>query len=228
MFQTQWERFKTWFFFRFADFRLIKSFPYLAYYFNSPKISMKEAREASATARPGDIALHRHDHLFSNHAIPGAFKHVSIMVENNDCIEALAHGIIQRDNLYSLLSDYALILRPIFTTKPEVNKALERAKSQLGNCYSDRAFAPGELAAMSWYHNREKLNIRRSQHQDREVFRADDFMRMNFGIIWKSSTVTPEWAEEEGMSKEGVQKIKDYIDGIRDFNSYGNPVLRKR
>lgn len=222
-----WDRLKTWTLFRFANLRRIDSFPFITYHDNSRKITMKEAREGFSYARVGDIILYRNDNMLSNLAVPGAFKHAAIVVENNDCIESINHRIARRDNFYTFLSDYVIILRPIFANKTEVNKAIDMAKMEIGNPMADKVFGPTEFIAKSWYHNGEKLNICKSKHRSMDVYKADDFVKMNFGIIWKSASTTPIWAEKSGMNKDGVQKIKEFIEGIRDFNEYGNPVLRR-
>lgn len=89
------------------------------------------------------------------------------------------------------------------------------------------AFSCTEVVGYSWYHCKDKLRIFRSKYAGRDAIIADDYLRMNFGIVWMSASVTPEWAKECGMPEEAVQKIKDFRDGKRDFNAHGNPVPRR-
>ena len=89
------------------------------------------------------------------------------------------------------------------------------------------AFSCTEVAGYSWFHCRDKLRIFRSKHAGRDAIIADDYLRMNFGIVWTSASVTAEWAEKNGMPEEAVRKIRDFHQGKRDFNSHGNPVPRR-
>lgn len=243
---------KAWLVFNVGHIRRLDNFPFFtAYGYDGHKVIHKDVRRGSAVARPGDIGLHRDEGFVSNLAIPGGFKHAWIFVHDNDCVEAISDGVVQRDCLAPMLTDYAVILRPVGTVKADVDKALARAETLVGCEYDanfnfpldqfdedykkylahlsagfHKAFSCTEVVAFSWYHRKDKLNIFRSQHAGREAVIADDFLRMNFGIIWMSPSVTLAWADSVGMHPESRQKIKDYIDGKRDFNSFGNPIPR--
>lgn len=244
---------KAWLVFNVGHIRRLDHLPYFTVYgYDDHKVSHRDAREASHVARPGDIGLHRDEGFVSNLAIPGGFKHAWLFVHGHDCVEAVSDGVIRRDCLAPLLSDYAIILRPIGTNKIEVDTTLARAESLVGCEYDanfnfpldqfdeeyknylshlssgfHKAFSCTELVAFSWYHAKSKVGIFRSEHAGRAAVIADDFLRMNFGIIWMSPSVTLEWADSVGMHPESRQRIKDYLDGKRDFNAYGNPVPRR-
>lgn len=239
---------KAWLVFTFGHFRKLDFFPYFTTYgYDVHKMTFKEAREGSAVSRPGDIGIHRDNGFLSNVAIPGAFKHAWIVVDNNDCVEAVAEGVLRRDNLAPTYSDYVIILRPLGVNKTEVDASVQRANYLVGCEYDanfnfdldeqsaaymprgfHKAFSCTEAAAFSWYHCKEKLAIVRSQHAGREAIIADDFLKMNFGIIWMSPSVTVKWAKEMKLHDIGVEKIKSYLEGNRDFNEHGNPIPRRR
>lgn len=244
---------KAWLVFTFGHFRRLDFFPYFTTYgYDVHKMTFKDARDGCAVARPGDIGIHRDMGFLSNLAIPGAFKHAWVYIDNNDCVEAVAEGVLRRDSLTPTYSDYVIIMRPLGVAKPDVDKAIARAKDLIGCEYDanfnfdldeesseyegrmnlnrgfHRAFSCTETAAFSWYHCKEKLSIVRSQHAGREAIIADDFLKMNFGIIWMSPSVTVEWAKKMGLHEIGVEKIKNHLEGYRDFNEHGNPIPRRR
>lgn len=251
-FSSRFYRVKAWFIFKIGHIRRLHFFPYFTLYgYDTHKINMKEARNAVAVARPGDIGIHLDEGFVSNLAIPGAFKHAWVHVENNDCIEAVAEGVLRRDAMIPAYSDCAMILRPIGVNKAEIDEAMFRVKAVVGCEYNadfdfpfeeldteykkytqhltngfHKAFTCTELAAFTWYHRRDKLKIFRTMHFGREAIIADEFLKMNFGIIWMSSSVTLDWAKKAGLHEEGCKKIQDFLNGVRDFNEYGNPIPR--
>ncbi len=230
-------------FFWVGDIRRLDSFPWVTWASHDHKIDFKDARFASKISRPGDIGIHRDAGFLSNCAIPGAFKHAWVTIDDNRCVEAVSEGVLCRDELYPLLSDYAVILRPIGVKRAETAEAVSRAKSLVGCEYDanfnfdldetdadlpafianlkagefHHAFSCTETAAFSWYHCKSKLGIFRCIYAGREAIAADDFLKMNFGIVWMSPSVTLEWATKMGLHEEGRQKIKDYLEGKRDF-----------
>lgn len=241
-------------FFWLGDIRRLNSFPWVTWATHDHKIDFKDARHGSQVSRAGDVGLHRDEGYLSNLGIPGAFKHAWITVDNNDCVEAVSEGVVRRDELYPLISDYAILLRPIGINKEEINTAVSRANSLVGCEYDanfnfdfekadedmpkftknlnsgdfHHAFSCTETAAFAWYHCKKKLGIFRSTYAGREAIAADDFLKMNYGIIWMSPSVTVEWAAKMGMHEEGRQKIKDFLEGKRDFNDHGNPIPRRK
>jgi hypothetical protein len=240
-------------FFWIGDIRKIDAPPYFTWAKEHHLIDFKDARKASFFSRAGDIGLHRDKGVLSNCGIPGAFKHAWICLDGNDCIEAVSEGVLRRDELYPLKSDYAIILRPLGTNKADADQAIARANGIVGCQYDanfnfdlerspesaeciknlnagnfHKAFSCTEVAAYSWYHCKQKLGIFRTKYAGREAIAADDFLKMNFGIIWMSPSVTLEWAEEHDLHEEGRHKIKDFLDGKRDFNDHGNPLPKRR
>jgi hypothetical protein len=72
------------------------------------------------------------------------------------------------------------------------------------------AFSCTEVAGFSWYHKAKELRIFRIRHAGRPAIIADQFLSMNFDVVYASPSVTPEWATQEGLHEEGVKKIADY------------------
>lgn len=258
-YHTFWYRVKAKLFFWLGDIRRLDCFPYVTWASHDHKVDLKDSRYAAQTLRPGDIGLHRDSGYLSNLGIPGAFKHAWVCVEGNDIVEAISDGVVKRDNLYPLVTDYAIILRPIGVSKTDINKTVERANALVGCEYDANfkfdleqaegildkdleqqkfltnlkagnfhgAFSCTETAAFAWYHKKKELGIFRTMHAGREAIIADDFLKMNFGIVWMSPSVTDEWAKAVGMHEEGRQKIRDFRTGKRDFNEFGNPIPKR-
>lgn len=248
-----WYKMKAGLVFWIGDVRRLNKFPWVTWATHGHKISYKESREGAVACRPGDIGLHRDEGFLSNLGIPGAFKHAWIVVDNNDCVEALSEGVVRRDCIAPLISDYAIILRPLNVVKADVDQAIRRAKSIVGSDYDANfnfnfeetdanmgdftrnldagkfhaAFSCTETVGFSWYHCRKKLEIFRSEHAGREAIIADDYLKMKFEIVWLSSSITNEWALKNGLHEEGRQKIKDFLAGKRSFNRFGNPIPKR-
>lgn len=232
-----WYKIKAWLVFNLGHIRRLDFFPYFTIYgYDVHKMTLRAAREVCSLTQPGDIGLHRDQGFLSNLAIPGGFKHAWIFVGNNDCIEAVAEGVLKRDALVPLYSDYVIILRPRGVSPTERKRALRRAENLVGceydanfrfdfekeeeayvNCQNlcagafHAAFSCTEVASWAWYGSRNKLGISRSVYAGREAVIADDFVRFNFDIVWISQSVTVEWAEKQKMHPDAIQKIKNFL-----------------
>jgi hypothetical protein len=197
------------------------------------KVDFSEVREAQRFCKPGYVGLHKDEGFGCNLAIPGAFKHAWIFVEDSDIVEATEDGVLKRDNMFPLASDFAVILRPIGVTDEEAEEAVKRANAIVGceydanfnfnldeteeifsqNLRCDKfhaAFSCTETVGFSWLKCRDKLGIFRTKQAGREAIIADDFMRMRFEIVWASQSTTVEWAEDEGLHEEGRHKLQEY------------------
>lgn len=199
-----------------------------------PGLKGCDIRDADTACQPGDIGLHREKLVASNWGIPGAFKHAWIMVENNQCVEAMQEGVLKRDRIDPLRTDFACILRPNGVTKEDINEAMERANSIVGCEYDanfnfdfggegEKAFAMNirsgdfhtafsctETVGYSWYHKRDLLRLFRTTYAGREAIIADDYLKMNLEIVYLSPNVTVEWAKKVGLHEEGRVKIAEY------------------
>ncbi len=221
-------------FFWLGDVRRLHAFPWITWApHHCTSIDMRDVLAASGMCRPGDIGIHRDSGYLSNVSIPGAFKHAWICVDDEDIVEAISDGVVRRHNTYPLLSDYAMLLRPIGVSGAECFEAITRANHLVGCEYDANflfdfagddanyaanissgkfhgAFSCTETVAFSWYHQKNKLGIFRTMHAGREAIIADDYLRMNFEIVWASPSVTVEWAERTGLHEEGRAKIREY------------------
>jgi hypothetical protein len=257
-----WYKVKAKIIFWAGDVRLLNSFPWITWASINHNITLRQARDASSICRPGDIGLHRDSGFLSNLCIPGCFKHAWICVEDHYCVEAMSEGVIKRDEMVPLVSDYAMILRPRDVSEAEIQEAVMRANMLVGSDYDANfnfdfetenanlfpqntrslfgwatanivhratrdfqgpaatnlttgkphmAFSCTEVAGFSWYHKAQELNIVRNIYAGRPAIIADDFLKMNFDIVYANPDLTLEWAKANGMHKEGLRKIAEYL-----------------
>jgi hypothetical protein len=228
-----WYKVKAWIVFKCGHIRRLDFFPFFTVYgYDVHEISIEKAKESALVAQPGDVGLHLDKGFLSNLAIPGAFKHAWVFVEDGKIVEAISEGVVKRDALYPLLSDHVVILRPIGVSAEETKQAVDRANALVGceydanfnfdleedDKYADNlkgafhaAFSCTETVACAWYKCRKKLHIFRSVHAGREAVVADDYLSMNFAIVWASDNVTMDWLKSKGILEEGREKLKDYL-----------------
>lgn len=198
------------------------------------ELSARDMRDADAHCLPGDIGLHRDNGYLSNLGIPGAFKHAWFITTNNECIEAVSEGVLKRDRLEPLISDYVVILRARGVNEFDKAEALRRAHTIVGSEYDanfsfnfeeieERAFSSNlhgggfhgafsctEVVGFSWYHKKNDLRIFRTVHAGREAIIADDYLTMNFDVVYASPSVTPEWARAMGLGEAARSKLAEY------------------
>lgn len=242
-YHSAWYKIKAKIIFKFGDFRLIRSFPRITTEIKEEfETDFKDIRKGDSLSKPGDVGLHRIWGNFSNLGIPGAFKHAWLVIDGNKCIEATSEGVIERDALYPLATDYAVILRPKDVTEDEIAMAIKRAKAIIGCEYDANfnfdldqandeivvreqgqysknitagafhaAFSCTETVGFSWFHCRNKLRIFRTNYAGRDAIVADDFLKMDFDVVWASPNLTKEWMESVGLHEEGRNKISEWL-----------------
>lgn len=94
--------------------------------------------DAMPLLEPGDILLHRDSYYLSNRFIGGVMIHAGIYVGGRQIVEAISEGVVRRNAMALLRSDYACILRPKLdkSEKPQViQKAIHRARQIVGFQY---------------------------------------------------------------------------------------------
>lgn len=234
-----WYRLKAKIVFWLGDIRRLHSFPWVTWDVHSHKVNLTDARRGASLCEPGDIGLHRDEGYLSNLGIPGAFKHAWICVGNGEIVEAISEGVVQRDELYPLVTDYAVILRPRGLTAEQVGEAVERAKGIVGSQYdanfrfdfeesgrdvgADRfcrnlkcgsfhgAFSCTEVVGYAYFPFRAHVRLFRSMHAGREAIIADDYLKMNFDVVWVSESVSEDWMKEHGLHEHGRFKVTEFI-----------------
>lgn len=228
-----WYKVKSAIIFKLGDVRYI-GWPGMVTWACKPHgLSAKDIRNADAACQPGDIGLHRDSGYLSNLGIPGAFKHAWVVI-SEDCVEAVSEGVIKRDRIAPLISDYVVILRPHNMTDFDKAEAVRRARSIVGSDYDANfdfnfeeteekqfaanlkggafhaAFSCTEVAGYSWYHKKKELRIFRTRQAGREAIVADDYLTMNFDVVYASPSVTPEWAKAMGLGEAAREKLAEY------------------
>lgn len=127
-----------------GDLRAQAGLPWFTTNVREHKISIGEACEAVATARFGDVGLHRDTDYFTNLTIPGAMKHAWIHTHDIEdgkgrngglIVEATSNGVQSKHALTPYISDYAVLLRPIGVTDEQRKGACVKANDIIGAEY---------------------------------------------------------------------------------------------
>ena len=232
LFHSVWTRIVFWV----GDIRSLSSFPWVTWAVKTHMVEFEEIKEAMYVAQRGDIGLHRDKGYLSNIAIPGFMKHAWIHIEHGDVVEAISEGVVRRSAFYPLYTDFGIIVRPRIKGDMEsISRAVGKAKSIIGENYDvdfrfdiekelrfyegkdaaksyDPAFSCTEVVSFSWWHESERLGIKRSTQRGKQVILADDFLSDSFEIVWVSDSVTFEAARAMGLHQVGLRMLSDYLE----------------
>ena len=122
-----------------GDIRRLHSFPYVTWAIREHQIDYDEVLEVLPLIKYGDIGIHRDSGYLSNIAIPGFIKHAWIHIddgiESPKIIEAISEGVVRRNSIYPIFSDYTIILSPKNVSDEERKGACKKAKSVIGEQY---------------------------------------------------------------------------------------------
>lgn len=118
--------------------RRLNRFPWVTWSVDQREINYQEIMEMVASIQFGDIGLHREAGYLENLAISGFMIHAWIHTEDGyqgKIVEAISDGVLHRNYLYALYSDYTIILRPKNVTEEEKKGACKKAKQIVGTKY---------------------------------------------------------------------------------------------
>jgi hypothetical protein len=201
-------------------------------------IGYDEALEGLNHAQVGYIGLHRNRGDLSNVAINGFMKHAWIHepLFGRFIIEAVSEGVFYRHALHGLMSDYAVLLKPLIDDNAR-GEAWERASTMVGCPYDDtftfdleneteifkdkataldnmRKYGLGvsctELVALCYVGHRRELGLYRTKIGEREAILPDAYLSTHFEVVWASKQTTPENALILGLHEEGCSMLREY------------------
>jgi hypothetical protein len=200
-------------------------------------IDYNEALEGIREAHGGYIGLHRSRGELSNLAIPGFMTHAWLFLgEKHEIIEAVSEGVLRRHALYSMMSDYAVVLRPRVESFALI-EAVDRARMMTGCPYDDtftfdlereeeifqdkktalanmRRFGLGvscsELVALCYVGHRRELGLFRTRLRNRQVILPDAYLSTHFEVVWASRHATIDNALDLGLHEEGCGVLREY------------------
>ena len=91
---------------------------------------------------------------------------------------------------------------------------LKIAGENLSDGY-DTKFSCTEVCAYSWWHQREKLNIKRKKFKNKlgqsmDIIAADDFLNDAWEIKWMSASVDPDSSKKYRLHEAGMDIIADF------------------
>lgn len=122
-----------------ADLHHVKSFPWFSWAEYHHGVDFDEILEVLPLIKYGDVGLHRDKGYLSNLAVPGYMKHAWIQTEDGlvapKIVEAVSEGVLYKNAIYPLYSDYAIIVSPKNVTDQERGGACLKAKQIIGVKY---------------------------------------------------------------------------------------------
>jgi len=122
-----------------GDIKKLNCFPYVTWATHSCLTDFDEVLEALSLIKYGDVGLHREVGYLSNSIIPGFMKHAWIHVEDDPIrpriVEAVSEGVLLRNAIYPILSDYTIILSPKDVSDSERAGACKKAMETVGSQY---------------------------------------------------------------------------------------------
>lgn len=99
-----------------GDIRRLRSFPWFTWAQVGYLITFEEILPALPLIKYGDIGLHRSNGFLSNMFIKGFMKHAWIHVQDGiekpEIVEAVSEGVMLRNAIHPIHSDYTIILTP--------------------------------------------------------------------------------------------------------------------
>ncbi len=147
-----------------GDIRKLNSFPWVTWSKHEHRVDYSEILEVLPLIKYGDVGIHRDSGYLSNLAIPGFMKHgwihVDDGIEKPSIIEAISEGVINRNAIYPMFSDFTIILEPKGVTDKERKGACKKAKGVLGEKY-DVNFAFDIEKELEYYHGTDTKAAKR-------------------------------------------------------------------
>jgi len=122
-----------------GDIRALNTFPWLTWSIHQHEIDYDEILEVLPLIEYGDIGIHRDKGYLSNIAIPGFMKHAWIHISDTKTmphiVEAISEGVIERNAIYPMFSDFSILLSPKAVSDKERRGACKKAKGVIGEKY---------------------------------------------------------------------------------------------
>ena len=163
--------------FFFGDIRHLHAFPYVTWSIHKHNVDYDEALEALPLITYGDVGIHRDSGYLSNLAIPGFMKHAWIHVEDDvskpQITEAISEGVILRNAIYPIFSDFTIILSPKSVSEKERKGACKKAKHVIGEKY-DVNFKFDIEKELHYYTGRDTMKAKRDLIESQRYIREYD------------------------------------------------------
>lgn len=151
-----------------GDIKKLNSFPWVTWATHEHLIDYDEVLEVLPLIQYGDVGLHRDIGYLSNVAIPGFMKHAWLHTEDGiekpQIVEAISEGVVKRNAIYPIFSDYTIILSPKEVTDKERGGACIKANQIVGVKY-DVNFKFDIEAELKYYTGRDTEGATRDLKQ---------------------------------------------------------------
>lgn len=160
-----------------GDVHAVPAFPWVSWGIKKHGMDYDEVLHALPKIQYGDIGLHRDKGFLSNVAIPGFMKHswihVQDGVEKPSMVEAVSEGVIERNVIYPIYSDYTIIVRPRTISDSERKGACIKARGIVGEKY-DVDFAFDIEEELKYYQGRKAQEASNDLTEGQENLRNYD------------------------------------------------------
>ena len=161
-----------------GNIRRLHSFPWVTWSKHEHYVGYDEIMEVLPIIKYGDIGIHRDWGYLSNIGIPGFMKHAWIHVDdglqNPKIVEAISEGVLKRNPIYPIFSDYTIILSPKGVTDEERKGACKKANGIVGVQY-DINFKFDIEEELKYYTGRNKDEAAQDLNQGQTLIRKYDY-----------------------------------------------------
>lgn len=144
----------------------------------------------------GTILITKTNGELGNLFIPDFWSHSAIYTGSSSVIEAIGKGVVETDLIdFMMKKDFIIAVKPNKATVPDMAKAVEVAKTQIGKPY-DYSFKHSDVEAfycselIQWSYNQSNKEI---AFNNKTVFGVitltpDDLVGEGFEVVWASKS----------------------------------------
>jgi len=174
MFQELWRRL----IFFSGDVRALHAFPYVTWSVHHHQIDYDEVMDVLPLIQYGDVGVHRDWGYLSNVGIPGFMKHAWLHVQDGvtraAIVEAISEGVVQRNAMYAMFSDYSMLLSPKDVSDEERKGACKKVQGIVGAHY-DAAFKFNIEEELKFYAGKEQDDAVKQLDEGQQYIRKYDY-----------------------------------------------------
>lgn len=99
-----------------------------------PSLPSEIAGQVLELLEPGDVLVTRKEHAITNYFLPGYWPHVAMYVGDEQVVESMKDGVLEREMASPFGNDSVAVIRPVLDAET-IQLAIERARSHVGKPY---------------------------------------------------------------------------------------------
>ena len=96
-----------------------------------PSLPSEIAGQVLELLEPGDVLVTRKEHAITNYFLPGYWPHVAMYVGDEQVVESMKDGVLEREMASPFGNDSVAVIRPVLDAET-IQLAIERARSHVG------------------------------------------------------------------------------------------------